>query len=249
MRSDATRAHYDRLAGTYEENWIYSPALIEWTTEGIVQRLRPTSTTVVLDVGCGTGLYSRGLAVHAKAVVCADPSEGMLSHLPADERLVPLRAGAEDIVAGRVPLPYDSYDAILLKEVVHHLPDLPATLAGLTRLLRPGGRFLVSMLPQDLGYPLFDAALRLFRRLQPDPGTVAGALTDAGLDVEISYDGFPVTFTRERYIEMVRGRYMSILSTFSDAELERGIDEIRGRYPGPDIRFAEPVAFVLGVRR
>ncbi|GAA4194761.1 hypothetical protein GCM10022252_39640 [Streptosporangium oxazolinicum] len=248
MRSDVTRAHYDRLADKYDENWAYSPEFIQWMTGNILDRLRITPDHRVLDVGGGTGLYARELAEHAEVVVCADPSPAMLDQLPAHERLVSLRAGAEELAEQRVRPPHDGYDAILLKEVIHHVADPPRVLDGLARLLRPGGRMLVVMLPTSIDYPLFDAALRLFRERQPDPVGIAEAMSGSGLDTELTYDEFPLTFSTERYLRMVRNRYMSLLSSFDDAELEKGIEEIRGRYPSPELQCLDRFAFVFGVK-
>ncbi|WP_326637727.1 methyltransferase domain-containing protein [Streptosporangium sp. NBC_01755] len=248
MRSDVTRAHYDRLADRYDENWAYSPEFIRWMTGDILDRLRLGPGDLAMDLGCGTGLYSRGLAGHASTLVCADPSLAMLERLPADERLIPLHAGAEDLAGGRIAPPHDGYDAILLKEVLHHLADPPEILTGLARLLRPGGRMLVVMLPTSIDYPLFGAALRLFEERQPDPAGIATAMGRSGLATELSYDEFPLAFTVEHYTQMVRNRYMSLLSSFDDAELEAGISEIRREHPGPEVRFPDRFAFVLGVK-
>ncbi|MFC0862546.1 class I SAM-dependent methyltransferase [Sphaerimonospora cavernae] len=217
-------------------------------TQCVVERLRPEAGDRVLDLGCGTGLYSRGLAERAGTVVCADPSPAMLAQLPADERLVPLCAGAEDLVEGRVRLPHDGYDGVLLKEVIHHVADPSRVLSGLARFLRPGGRILVVMLPTIIDYPLFDAALKLFQERQPDPERIAAALGDSGLAAELTFDEFPLTFSLERYAGMVRNRYMSLLSSFDDAEIEAGIAEIRDRHPGPELSFPDRFAFVLGVK-
>ncbi|MET8049528.1 class I SAM-dependent methyltransferase [Streptosporangium sp. NPDC005286] len=248
MRSDVTRAHYDRLADRYDENWAYSPEFIRWMTDDILDRLRLGPGDLAMDLGCGTGLYSRGLARHASTVVCADPSPAMLEQLPADERLIPLHSGAEDLAEGRIAPPHDGYDAILLKEVLHHVTDPPRVLAGLARLLRPGGRMLVVMLPTSIDYPLFSAALRLFEERQPDPTGIVTAMGRSGLAAELSYDEFPLAFTVEHYTQMVRNRYMSLLSSFDDAELEAGISEIRREHSGPEVRFPDRFAFVLGVK-
>jgi hypothetical protein len=45
---------------------------------------------------------------------------------------------------------------------------------------------------------------------------------------------------------MVRDRYMSLLSHFSDEELEAGAAEIRRAHPGEYIEFDETYAFILG---
>ena len=70
----------------------------------------------------------------------------------------------------------------------------------------------------------------------------------AGLRTELTYDEFPLVFSLNRYTQMVRNRYMSLLASFDDAELEAGISEMRRTHPGPEVRFPDRFAFVLGVK-
>lgn len=243
---NVTQDHYDRLAARYDENWAYNPAFVEWMTSRIVERLAIEVGDLVADVGCGTGLYARGLARHAAAVVCAEPSKAMLAQVPASDRLLPLLASAEDFAAKRVVLPHALYDAILLKEVLHHVPERSAVISGLAGLLRSRGRMLVVMLPTRIGYPLFDAALQLFTALQPDPANVADEMRAAGLDAELTYESFRLAFPVDRYLQMVRNRYMSLLSHFDDEQLDAGVAEIRRAHPGERVEFDDTFAFVLG---
>jgi SAM-dependent methyltransferase len=246
VNENVTRDHYARLAATYDENWAHSPAYLEWMTRCIRQQLDLTGTDLVADIGCGTGLYSRRLAEHAQVVVCAEPSAQMLAEVPRDDRLIPVAASAEDLATGRVKLPHNGYDAVLLKEVLHHVADRAGVVAGLTRLLRPGGRMLVVMLPTEISYPLFAAALRAFTDQQPDPANIARDMRDAGLRAEVALLGFPLRFKTERYLQMVRSRYMSLLSMFDDEELEAGVAEIRRAHPEDEVEFTDTFAFVRG---
>jgi len=214
-------------------------------TDCIQRRLRVTEGDLVADIGCGTGLYARKLARYAAVVVCAEPSAPMLAQVPAGDKLIPVAASAEDLAAGRVGLPHGGYNAILLKEVLHHVEDPAAVIAGLARLLRPGGRMLVVMLPTQISYPLFAAALDLFTAGQPDPAVIVGNVRTAGLHAALTYQSFPLTFPTERYLQMVRNRYMSLLSDFDDAQLEAGVAEIRHAHPGQTIVFTDTFAFVL----
>ena len=243
---NVTRGHYDRLAATYDENWAHTPGFVEWMTSRIRQRLRIADGDLVADIGCGTGLYARGLVPPAAAVVCAEPSQALLAQVPAEERLIPVAASAEDLVAERVVLPHAGYDAIVLKEVLHHVAGQAAVIAGLARLLRPGGGMLVVMLPTRISYPLFAAALDLFAAQQPDPADVVDQMRAAGLRTESACESFPLAFPAERYLQMVRNRYMSLLSHFDDAQLEAGVAEIRMAHPGGQIEFADTFAFILG---
>lgn len=248
--SDRTQAHYDRLAASFNQNWAYSPAYIDWMTRCILDRAAIGPGQVAADIGCGTGLYSRGLATAGGTVICADPSQAMLDQLPANPALIPVRASAQDIAARRVLLPADLLDVIVMKEAIHHVPasDRAAVLGGLTGLLAPGGRIVIIMLPARIGYPLFTAALRRFEHLQPDPADIQAMLSATGLDTELTYGSYPLSFDKDRYLAMVRNRYMSLLASFTDAELEDGITEIRERYPGDRLEFADRFAFIRGIR-
>jgi 2-polyprenyl-3-methyl-5-hydroxy-6-metoxy-1,4-benzoquinol methylase len=190
VNENVTAGHYARLAAAYDENWAYSAEFVAWMTRCIQQRLRITGTDQVIDIGCGTGLYARELALDAAHVVCADSSAPMLAQLPHDGRLTAVKASAEDLASGRVRLPADRFDAMLLKEVVHHVGDQGSVIGGLARLLKPGGRMLVVMLPATISYPLFAAALELFARQQPDPADIAAQMQAAGLDAELAYESF-----------------------------------------------------------
>lgn len=248
--SGGVAEHYDRLAASFEENWAYSPDFIGWMTSCILDRavIRPRDR--VIDIGCGTGLYARGLAQLAGHVVCADPSQAMLDQLPAGTAYLPVRASAEEIASGTARLPYARFDVIVMKEAIHHVSasDRPGVLRGLAALLAPQGRIVVVMLPTRIGYPLFSAALKLFEQHQPNPAGIVDMLASADLRAELTYDSFPLSFTRQRYAGMIRDRYMSLLASFTDAEIESGIAEINERYPGDRLDFRDRFAFIRGIR-
>jgi 2-polyprenyl-3-methyl-5-hydroxy-6-metoxy-1,4-benzoquinol methylase len=163
---------------------------------------------------------------------------------------VPVRASAQDIAERHVALPAQRLDAIVIKEAIHHVPasDRHAVLNGLAELLAPGGRIVIAMLPAQMSYPLFTAALQRFESLQPDPADIAEVLSHAGLETELTHDSYTLSFEKDRYLSMVRDRYMSLLASFTDAELERGITEIRERFPGDRLEFADRFAFICGIR-
>lgn len=256
MPTPDNAAHYARLAATYDQHWDHSDVFATWMTARIVDALALRAHHRIIDVGCGTGLYSRRIvdAVRPeKPVLCADPSAAMLSRLDSTAGLRPLLASAEQLGGARPDstLPEaspGSFDAILVKESIHHVApsDRGPALAGLGNLLADGGRLLVIMLPTRILYPLFGSALRRFEELQPDPTEIAAHVRRAGLPTSIEYHEYPLTIPKDRYLAMVRGRYMSLLSTFDDDAIEEGIHEIDTRHPEPMLSFPDCFAFVLG---
>ncbi|HEY1915061.1 MAG TPA: class I SAM-dependent methyltransferase [Streptosporangiaceae bacterium] len=128
-------------------------------------RLSPVpwdGTQVVADVGCGNGFDLRRLvpAGRCRHAIGLDLSPGMLAsagELRASGRLTLIQADAQ-----RIPLGDGSVDVALAMHMLYHVPDLPAAVRELRRIVRPGGTALVST--NSAGsmsevYDLFDAAI------------------------------------------------------------------------------------------
>jgi 2-polyprenyl-3-methyl-5-hydroxy-6-metoxy-1,4-benzoquinol methylase len=249
--SDHIEEHYAQVATSYNSSWSNRAEYVSWMNSAIEKRLRISSGDRIADIGAGTGLFLRQLAPKASVdepILCIDPSAEMLENLPEDPRLRPIRGTAEDVAAGQVALPYEQLDAIVMKEVIHHVTDVSSTLRGLAGLMAPDGRMLVVTLPPLLEYPLFQAALDRFAAMQPEPERVANAMQAAGLQTECQIEEVPVVVDRDQYIDLVGNRWMSVLSTFTDEELTAGLDEMRERYLPGELQFVDRFAFVTGVR-
>lgn len=240
--------HYERLAARFEENWAYSPAFTAWMSGCIAERLEPHPGDRVADIGCGTGLYARHLAGQAGSVVCVDPSAAMLAQLPADASLMPVLASLEDLARGAVVLPYGAFDAVLAKEVLHHAEDNGAAMRALADLVRPGGRLLLVLLTPVLDYPLFTAALQRYARRPADPADLAWQLGHLGLRAEVTTASFRLAIAKDRWLEMVADRWMSLLSKFTDTELAAGIAEIDARFQEPVLEFEDSFVFIAARR-
>ncbi len=90
----------------------------------------------VLELGCGTGLYTERMAPHCDAIVAADISEALLRTARARSlaRVSFVRQDLEQIDPAAVGR---DFDAVFGCSVLHHL-DLDATLPQLRSLLVPG---------------------------------------------------------------------------------------------------------------
>ncbi|WP_369262964.1 class I SAM-dependent methyltransferase [Streptomyces sp. R35] len=253
MEGRDVRGHYEELAAEYDEHWVYDPGYVPWMSGRIVEALGLGRTDRIADIGSGTGLFAREVVRQVQPqhpVLCVDPSAAMLLRLgsPPPPGLTPVVASAEDLAEGRASLPYKELDAMWLKESVHHVADPAHTLRGLADRLAPGGRMLVVMLPASIRYPLFAAALARFEELQPDPTTIEEHLRAAGLEASLTHVEHELRIDRSKYFGMVRARYMSLLSTFTDSEIEKGIEEMRVAHPEPVLVFPDQFAFILGKR-
>jgi 2-polyprenyl-3-methyl-5-hydroxy-6-metoxy-1,4-benzoquinol methylase len=102
---------------------------------------RVTAGERVLDLGCGDGAFAAELAAAGCEVVMADVAQEALRRARAR---VP---GAEAIrLVEGAPLPFeeDAFDVVWAGEVLEHVADVVGLLAEVRRVLRWGGRLLVT---------------------------------------------------------------------------------------------------------
>ena len=243
--------HYAHLAAGYDDVWEHSSRFRGWVCDQIEGFAPLPPDAVIADIGGGTGIYSEGLLDRMPGAMAyvVDPSQEMLDQVNRQPRLVTVCSDADGAAEALRDLSVSGVDLVFIKEAVHHFPDPAGALSSLARIVRPGGYFVIMMLPKTIGYPLFAAALRRFTELQPDPGQVQAALTDTGLTVTRFTRGHELTFETDRWIGMVERRFMSMLSTFSDAEIAAGVEEIREHIKAPSVTFFDNFELIVGVNR
>lgn len=104
----------------------------------------------VLDVGCGGGLLSEGMAVRGAEVTGIDLSEKPLGvaklHLLESGQKVDYRKIAVEQLADEMPA---AFDAVTCLEMLEHVPNPSSVVAACARLVKPGGQVFFSTLNRN----------------------------------------------------------------------------------------------------
>ena len=151
-RAESERLHklrevelHEHLAPEYVRRYkpAFSSLFQRYWNDEILASTQPVSGRV-LDCGCGTGVMLSTLASHFESVHAVDLSPDMLRlaarrETPGVRLCAIVRADAE-------LLPYEDeyFDSVVCRGSLHHMPNLDAVLCELRRVLRPGGRLVVS---------------------------------------------------------------------------------------------------------
>jgi SAM-dependent methyltransferase len=243
--------HFERVAAVYES--------LRTTDEAPVRRIRqllPDRPVTGLDVGCGTGRYSRllrGLLPDGSRLVGIDVSAAMLAQFKAGSgghapEIVPLVSAAEEL-----PLRTASLDLVTAFNCVHHF-DLGRFLIAVARVLQPDGRlFIYTRTPQQNARTIWGRYFPGFteheQRLHSQAAFRDAVWRTGGLTV-VATQTFrhPRSSTAERLRAQAEGRHYSTFSLYPAEELRASIAEFLCRLPGPEVSWVdEHLLVVVGV--
>ncbi len=246
-----TRAQWQAAADAWHQ---WGPFLGQWlgaATEQMFDLAHIETGSRVLDVAAGAGEQSIAAARRVGAggqVLATDIAPALLDYALADARA----AGLSNVEARELDgealgeLPASSFDAAISRVGLIYFPDQQRALAGIRRVLKPGGRFAAIVYSTPEKNQFFSIPVGIIRRRaklpppqpgQPGPfslggdGVLAAAYERAGLrGIEVRKVDSPVRlpsaaecvrFERESF-----GALHQMMSTLSDAERDETWDEI-----------------------
>ncbi|MFM9033164.1 MAG: class I SAM-dependent methyltransferase [Mycobacterium sp.] len=169
------------VPGLAEENY--------WFRRHQVAYLRCTDICAgqdVLEAGCGEGYGADLIASVARRVVAVDYDSATVGH-------VRVRYPRVDVLAANlaaVPMPDSSVDVVVNFQVIEHLWDQPQFITECLRLLRPGGRLLISTPNRITFTPGSDTPVNPFHTRELNAAELRELLEDGGFGIEGVYGVF-----------------------------------------------------------
>lgn len=207
------REGYARWAATYD-----GPLRLFSIEEPPVRRrLDAWPAGEVLDAACGTGRHAVRLAERGHTVVGVDQSAAMLERARAK---IPAGRFLEGTLTD-LPLPDASVDAAVCALALVHVPDLAPAVSELARVVRPGGRIVISdvhpflvQLGWQAQFPVGEARafVRLHRHRVTDyaAAALAAGLVVCGAEEPALTPEAALTPTAELVPEATRAAYVGL---------------------------------------
>jgi ubiquinone/menaquinone biosynthesis C-methylase UbiE len=254
-----TARAFDVVAGDYDA--VYGPegnAVMTWMRRESLALLRETFPpgSHLLEIGCGTGEEAVALAQAGRRVVATDISPQMAARTQvkaqaagAGDRVMALAVPAGGLAALHPPAPFDGAYASF--GALNCEPQLDKAATALARLVKPGGRFVCSVMarwcPFEIAWFLLHGRPRAaFRRLRRgwQPAPVAGrdavevSVSTRYLSVREVARTFGPDFTVERTLALpllLPPPYLNALYRTHRAFFDRVEPwerRLRGRWPG-----------------
>jgi SAM-dependent methyltransferase len=150
-----------------------------------LQALLPARSSVVVDLGAGTGQFALLAAERWENVTAVDPSPTMLDLLRRKAHAARSSLRIEEAGYLTYERPPASVDLVYSRYALHHLPDFwkAIALARIRRMLRPGG--ILRLWDVIFHFPLEEAIERIEHWCATGFSSEAGGWTRADLEEHV----------------------------------------------------------------
>ncbi|HZI50269.1 MAG TPA: methyltransferase domain-containing protein [Terriglobia bacterium] len=241
---------YDQteIASTYKQGRDHGPEFLRQWMDVVAAHVDTQNVRTVLDLGCGTGRFSQGLAARLNAkVVGLDPSRKMLSEARkdlSDPRVFYACGSAEEM-----PMRDDSIDVIFISMAFHHFTNPNGVALQCRRILREGGRVCLRTASRErIGaypyVPFFPASIPLLEQRLPSLQFQSAVFQSAGFRVVFSGEvRQQIATDYAEYAEKLATKSDSVLVSLKDQDFDEGIARVRAQKDSGPI--VEPIDFVV----
>jgi ubiquinone/menaquinone biosynthesis C-methylase UbiE len=220
------------IPAAYDQARDHGPELLALWMRATAAHLGARPITRILDLGCGTGRFSEGLAAHFNAqVIGLDPSAKMLARArekQRDGRVHYQRGRAETI-----PLGDRSVDLVFMSMSLHHFSDPRGAARECHRVLRSEGSVVVRTGTRDQvdSYPyvpFFGSARPILERVLPSRAEVRDIFITAGLQpVAAVLITQTIAPDWETYARKVEAGGDSVLAQLPRQDFDEGLATLR----------------------
>lgn len=137
---------FDEWPETYDR-WFTTPigSLVrKYETELILNLLSPKGGEIILDAGCGTGIFTLDILSSGSKVIGLDLSLPMLMRAEKKLKRYPVQMVLADML--HLPFPESSFDKVVSVTALEFIEDGKAAVGELFRVTKGGGCIVVATL-------------------------------------------------------------------------------------------------------
>ncbi len=137
----SSKAYFAAVAGEWDK--IRGGYFSEAMRDAAIRKANLVSGAVAADVGTGTGFVLRGLLELAAELTGFDESEEMLAVARKQFAGYP-QVEFRHAEGQHLPAKDSNFDAVFANMYLHHAPDPAAAIAEMARILKPGGKLVIT---------------------------------------------------------------------------------------------------------
>jgi len=225
------------------KTWLSSEKYINSFNKFILKQVSLDKHSRILDIGCGRGKILGNLSNKLK--LSKKPiGLDIENHKDKNKKIIFKKIDALSFVS-KTKI---TFDLILIKQTIHLLKKKQATklLSICKDKLNPKGRIIIlSLDPKKNEIPTFTLMKKkLLISLNKDE-KLFNLILKNRVKMKVKKFNYEVKILKNKYLQMIRNRYISTLLDFTDKQIKDGIIEIKNNY-GNILKFKDRlICFIL----
>ena len=253
------KVDYTLISKHYDDTRVPPPHVLEFWLSKIADLGKVSTGSMVLDVGCGTGIYTIPLAKKTGAVVFGlDSAREMIkkAKVKEDGQWVEWQVGD----AENLPFANAHFDCTIMTMVIHQMHNKQKAINDIYRVLKKNGTLVIMtkshrQLRRSIIHD-FPKTIRIDLKRFPTIPTFKHMLMSAGFE-SARYrvvSGGIIRVSIEEYLEKTRKKFISTLTLLSEEDFQKGLKTFEKRLrekwaekgAGNEIVYENEFTFVVG---
>ena len=225
-----------KLKNWDNKTWLSSKKYIRYFNNFLRKKVKFNKNTSILDIGCGraniiSALYKR-YKFHNKPI-----GIDIVVNKHIKKNIVFKKFDGIHFLKNS----NKKFDLILLKQTIHFLPEkkINMLLYLCKKNLSLGGKILIfSLKTKNNNIPCFKKMREKFEKSLVRDERLFKLIKKNLKKTKETYFKFKVSISKEKYIKMIKLRYISCLLNMNDKDIYKGISEIKSKYKN-QIKFTD----------
>ena len=210
------------------KTWLSSKNYIKSFSSFLLKQKKLNRNSQILDIGCGRGKILGSLSSRLK-LKKKPTGIDIEQHADRDKRIIFKKTDAIRYLKKNK----NKFDLILIKQTIHFfkLTDIKKLLIYCRKKLNPGGKILIFTLETNKNeIPTFLHMHKQLKKSLNRDKKIIKLISNLYPGKTIKKYSFTVKITKNKYIQMIKSKYISTLLNFDLDKINQGIEEIKKKY-------------------
>ncbi len=210
------------------KTWLSSQRYILSFNRFILKQIKLDRNSRVLDIGCGRGKIisnlSNKLKLHNKPI-----GIDIENHKDKSKKIIFKKKDALSFVS-KTKI---NFDLILIKQTIHLVKknQINKLLLICKNKLNTNGKIIIlSLDPHKNEIPAFDLMKKKLKQSLKRDKSLFQLIKKFNTNLTVKKFIFNVKISKNKYLQMIKNRYISILLNFTEKQIKNGLNEIDKKY-------------------
>ena len=210
------------------KTWLSSQRYILSFNRFILKQIKLDRNSRVLDIGCGRGKIisnlSNKLKLHNKPI-----GIDIENHKDKSKKIIFKKRDALSFVS-KTKI---TFDLILIKQTIHLVKknQINKLLSICKNKLNPNGKIIIlSLDPNKNEIPAFDLMKKKLKQSLKRDKSLFQLIKKFNTNLTVKKFIFNVKISKNKYLQMIKNRYISTLLNFTEKQIQNGLNEIDKKY-------------------